>query len=311
MSSSFPPDDAPLPPPSVQEVGPGAYAYIQPDGSWCLNNTGLLIGRDGITAIDTCATEARTRAFLEAAAVLSDRPVRTLVNTHHHGDHTYGNWLLRGATIIGHHGCRAEALASGLATTAAFPSVEFGAIEVSPPFVTFEDRLRLWVDDRAVELVYMGPAHTTNDVVAWDAEQRLLFAGDLVFNGGTPFALMGTVRGWLRALERMRGLEPVTIVPGHGPVCGPEVLDEVEAYLRFVQGAARRAEEAGVVPLEAARSCDLGPFATWHDRERLVGNLHRALSELRGEPEAAPLDLAAIWAEMVEFNGGRPLRCLA
>src|SRR5207244_1998641 len=81
-------------------------------------------------------------------------------------------------------------------------------------------------------------------------EHRLLYAGDLVFNGGTPFALMGTVSGWLRALDRLRALAPERIVPGHGPVCGPEILDEVEAYLRFVQDAARLAEESGQGPLE-------------------------------------------------------------
>jgi cyclase len=311
MTSSAPPDDLPLPPPTLEEVAPGAYAYIQPDGSWCLNNTGLLVGRGGVTAIDTCATEARSRAFLEAAARVSHGPVRTLVNTHHHGDHTHGNWLLPGATIIGHDRCRAEMISGGMATTAAFPMVEFGRIEMAPPFVTFEDRLGLWIDDLAVELVFMGPAHTTNDVVAWIPEHRLLYTGDLVFNGGTPFALMGTVRGWLRTLDRLRALAPERIVPGHGPVCGPEVLDEVEAYLRFVQDVAGQAAESGEAPLEAARACDLGRFGAWHDQERLVGNLHRALSELRGEPEARPLDYAGVWAEMVELNGGRPLRCLA
>jgi len=311
MTTSIPPEDAVLPPPTLEEVSPGAYAYIQPDGSWCLNNTGLLVDRRGVTVIDTCATEARSRAFLEAAARVSDAPLSTLVSTHHHGDHTYGNWLLPAATIIGHERCRAEVLAGGLGTTAAFPTVDFGRIEIAPPFVTFEDRLRIWVDDSPVDLLYMGPAHTTNDVVAWVPERRLLFTGDLVFNGGTPFVLMGTVTGWLRALGRLRALAPATIVPGHGPVCGPEVLDEVESYLRFVQEVAGEAAAAGASPLEAARSCDLGPFAPWHDRERLVGNLHRALSEVRGEPEATPLDYPAIWMEMVEFNGGLPLRCLA
>ena len=190
--------------------------------------------------------------------------------------------------------------------------VDYGDLELTLPFLTFADRLTLWADDLRCELLFAGaPAHTTNDVVAWVPERRLLFTGDLVFNGGTPFVLMGTVTGWLRALGRLRALAPATIVPGHGPVCGPEVLDEVESYLRFVQEVAGEAAAAGASPLEAARSCDLGPFAPWHDRERLVGNLHRALSEVRGEPEATPLDYPAIWMEMVEFNGGLPLRCLA
>jgi len=59
-----------------------------------------------------------------------------------------------------------------------------------------------------------------------------------------------------------------------------------------------------------ARAADLGRFAEWHDPERLVGNIHRAYSELRGEPPGSPITAAA-FADMVEYNDGRPLRCLA
>src|SRR5919199_5297043 len=101
-----------LAPPYLQEVSDGIYAYVQPDGSWFLNNTGFLVGRDGVVSIDSTSTERRTRAYLEAIASVSDRPVRTLVNTHHHGDHTHGNCLLPLATIIGHPRCREEVQAS-------------------------------------------------------------------------------------------------------------------------------------------------------------------------------------------------------
>ena len=116
--------------------------------------------------------------------------------------------------------------------------------------------------------------------------------------------------GSLLALERLRELGARTIVPGHGPVCGPEVIDDTVAYLRFIQEVARGSYEAGLGPLEAARQTELGRFADWHDSERLVGNLHRAYSELRGEPLGTELDLGVIVSEMITFNGG-PVRCLA
>ena len=125
-----------------------------------------------------------------------------------------------------------------------------------------------------------------------------------------PFVAMGSVAGSLRALEALRELGAETIVPGHGPVCGPEVIDGQVAYLRFIEKLARQSFDAGVSPLEAARGADLGSFAAWHDRERIVGNLHRAYSEIRGEPLGTQLDFAVIAAEMIEYNGG-PVRCLA
>ena len=84
----------------VEEVGDGIFAYIQPDGTWWINNTAFLVGRRGVAAIDACATEARTRGFLDAIRSRTTAPVRTLVNTHHHGDHTHGNCLFDTATIV-------------------------------------------------------------------------------------------------------------------------------------------------------------------------------------------------------------------
>ena len=91
-----------LGPPTVTEVAEGVFAYVQPDGSWWINNTGFIVGGQEVVAIDTCATERRTRRFLEAVAGATSTPLRTLINTHHHGDHTNGNCLAEGATIIGH-----------------------------------------------------------------------------------------------------------------------------------------------------------------------------------------------------------------
>jgi cyclase len=303
-------DHPDIPPPVVQEVSEGVFAYVQLDGSWGLNNTGFVVGRDAVTAIDTCFTERRSRAFVDTVAAQTHRPIRTLVNTHHHGDHTHGNWLLPDATIVGHERCREEMLASGHVATGFFPGVDWGRLEVAPPFVTFEDRLNVYVDDLLVELHFLGPAHTTNDVVAWIPERRVLFAGDLVFNGGTPFVVMGSVSGSIEALDRLRAFDAETIVPGHGPVCDPGVFDGLEAYLRFVQATAAAGVEAGEAPLEAAQHADLGPFARLLDPERLVGNLWRAYSEARNEPRGAPVDPQA-FADMVTFNGGQPMRCLA
>ena len=313
----MPPENRPsqtpeLPPPTVQEVTPGVYAYIQPDGTWGLNNTGFIAGQNAVSVIDTCFTEARTRAFLQAIAAVTPHPIRTLVNTHHHGDHTHGNYLLPAAAIVGHELCRQTIIETGIHTLRPlFPNVVWGNLEIAPPFLTFQDRLDLFVDDLKLELRYMGPAHTTNDIIVWIPDRRTLFAGDLIFNGGTPFIAMGSIAGSLTALDRLRQLDAQTIIPGHGPVCGPEVIDGLEAYLRFVQTTAQAAHQSGLSPLEAARQTDLGPYAHWHDSERIAGNLHRAYSELRGEPPGTPLDFNAIANDLIAYNHNQPVRCLA
>lgn len=303
---------APLPSPIVEEVSQGIYAYLQPDGSWGLNNTGFIVGPNSVAVIDTCFTEARTRAFLKALRRITHLPPRTLVNTHHHGDHTNGNYLLPGATIIAHKLCREMMIETGLVTPhPLFPSVEWGGLELSPPTVTFEDRLEIQVDDLTMELIFVGPAHSTNDIVGWFPDRKVLFCGDLIFNQCTPFAAMGSITGWLRALDTLKQLEPETIVPGHGPVCGPAVIADVAAYLRFVQKVATQGFDSRLSPLESAKQVDLGYFAPWCDAERLVGNLYRAYSEIRGEPLGSKLELGPIATDMIAYNGGKPLRCLA
>jgi cyclase len=307
-------DDARLAPPYVEEVARGVFAYIQPDGSWFLNNTAFLAGKDGVVSIDTTSTERRTREYLEAIGRVTRAPVRTLVNTHHHGDHTHGNSLLPLATIIGHPLCREAMLATGFPPPAGiWANVEWGDLSVAPPFVTFDARLTVWVDETRMDLHALdGPAHTTNDIVAWLPEQSVLFTGDLLFVGGTPFALMGSISGWLAALDRLRAFGARTLVPGHGPVCSDnKAIDDVERYLRFVQETARRAKSAGLSPLDAAQQTDLGEFAELADKERIVGNLHRAYAELDGLPLGSPIDVVAAFIDMIAFNGGRPLRCLA
>ena len=151
--------------------------------------------------------------------------------------------------------------------------------------LTFDEHIDVWVDDTELEVHYIGtPAHTTNDVVAWLPERKVLFAGDLVFNGGTPFVVMGRSQGSLDGARPAAALRAATtIVPGHGPVCGSEALDVIERLLPLrPRPGRRRSTPPGVAPLDAARDTDLGEFAELTDAERLVGNLHRALFERRG-----------------------------
>ena len=298
----------------IQQVSEGIYAYLQPDGSWWLNNTGFLASRDGVISVDATSTERRTRAYLDAIATVTDRPVRTLVNTHHHGDHTHGNYLFGGATIVGHERCREAMLGTPVPPPAGvWTDVDWGPLELAPPFLTYTDGVTLWSGDLRCEVRYVGtPAHTTNDSIVHIPERSVVFAGDLLFNGGTPFALMGSVSGWIEVLETvLRPLGARTLVPGHGPVCGPGVIDDVLAYLRFVQRTAREAKAGGLSPLQAARAVDLGEFKDLLDAERIVGNLHRAYLELDGGERGAPIDLVQALGDMVAYNGGRPLTCHA
>ena len=297
----------------LEELAPDVYAYVQADGSWFINNTGLIAADGEAVCIDSCATEARTLAFLTAIRSVTSSPIDFLVNTHHHPDHTNGNGLLGARTIVAHIACRAElAGAPWPPPPGVFEPVVWGEIDARPPSLCFDSTACLHATSRRIDLLHLGPAaHTTNDIIVWLPDERILFAGDLVWGAGTPFALSGSISGWLSALERLEALSPAIVVPGHGPVGGPELLATTADYLRFVHSVACRGHSAGLSALETARHIDLGEYAQLGDKERIVGNLARAFAELDGLPPGAPLDHPAAFAAMVEFNLGCPLRCVA
>ncbi|MGH3265431.1 MAG: MBL fold metallo-hydrolase, partial [Trebonia sp.] len=114
-----------------------------------------------MAAVDACATEARTRALLAAIGSVTTAPVRTLVNTHHHGDHTHGNALFGDATIVAHERTRAEVIAEGrpgtspLIRSGTWTDVDWGALTAAPPFLTYTAGVDLWVDDLRCEVRYV------------------------------------------------------------------------------------------------------------------------------------------------------------
>jgi cyclase len=295
----------------LRVVGDGVHAYVQPDGGWCVNNAGLV--HDGGTAllVDTAATHARALALRDAVRGVTARPPGVVVNTHHHGDHTLGNAVFAPpATVVGHAAARLDMAARGTALRHVWPGVQWGAQPLVLPDLTFTERLTVHAGRSEVLLWHPGPAHTTGDVVAWLPAQRVLFTGDIVMPGHTPFVLMGSVHGSLHAVAAMAALEPDIVVGGHGPVAGPAALEATTAYLRWLDDLAGRALAAGLTPLQAAMDADLGDFAGWGEPERLVANLHRAYAERTGSPPGTYLPSAPVFAEMVQWHGG-PLPCTA
>jgi cyclase len=295
------------------EVAGGVFAWVQPDGSWWINNAGAVHGDDGVILVDTCATAARTRRFLASVATATGgAPIRTAVITHFHGDHAYGNALLPEETVVVGHRVTREALLADtiLQSTPPVwsPTPDWGVSEVRPPTVVLEQELTLFTGERRVLLRHPGhSAHTPGDVVAWLPDERVLFTGDLVFHGVTPLVFMGSVEGALRSLRWLADFDPHTVVPGHGPLVTDgfaAVLADHEAYYRLVLETAEAGRADGLSPLEAARRCDLGRFAAWPDQERIVLNLHRAYAEAEGrEP-----DLLTAFTDAMAYNGG-PLHC--
>ncbi|MEV5878597.1 MBL fold metallo-hydrolase [Streptomyces sp. NPDC052101] len=290
----------------LTEIADGVFAFVQPDGGWCLNNAGLITDGTEAVLVDTAATRARALRLRQEALRITPTPPRLLVNTHFHGDHTFGNCVFPEATVVGHERARDDIVMAGLHLTGLWPDVCWGELDVVPPHLTYRDRMTVYAGSVRAELLHFGPAHTTGDTVVWLPEQRVLFTGDLVMSGVTPFCPMGSVSGSLETLRELRSLGARIVVPGHGPVGGPELFDADEGYLRRLQRLAAQGLAAGSSPLQTAREAGPGPYAGLLDAERLVPNLHRAYAEALGGRPGDPLDIPALFTEMTHYHGRLP-----
>lgn len=294
--------------PRFEEVAQDVFAFHQPVGGWCVNNSGVVVGNGATLVVDTAATVDRARilrAGVDARAAAG--AATTVVNTHMHSDHTFGNCVFApDAAFVAHELARKDMDRIGLGLQELWPEVGWGDVRLTLPRITFTDRMTVHVGGVLVELLHFGAAHTTGDVVAWLPAERVLFTGDLAMNGVTPFCLMGSVVGSLDVLASLRKLEPVTVVPGHGQVGGPGMLDVCADYLRWVQGLAAAGVAAGLSPLAVARETRLGEWGELIDSERLVPNLVRAYAEELGAAPGEEIDEMDAFRQMVEFHGGLP-----
>jgi glyoxylase-like metal-dependent hydrolase (beta-lactamase superfamily II) len=231
---------------------------------------------------------------------------------------------VEGATVIGHHRCRAEMLTSaspsilaGLAHAPAsqngavgylkraFAPFDFQGIEIVPPTVTFEDRLWLHPGGTAIRLEYFGPCHTLGDIVAFVPEERVLYAGDIAFIGSTPLVWEGSLLNWIETIARINTLRPRVIVPGHGPVTDMEGLRSMAAYLGHVVAQGAELKDKGLSPQQAALEMDVGSYEHWKDPERLVLNLMRLWLELDGQRPSTRIDVTTGFDAMAELRSVR------
>jgi glyoxylase-like metal-dependent hydrolase (beta-lactamase superfamily II) len=302
----------------LRPIARDVYACLQEDRGLGYSNSGL-VARGGGLVVDTFWDLPHTRRMIDLYARVLSAPARRVVNTHHNGDHCWGNQLFPDAEIIGHRLCAAgfakenpatmqtlRGLASSddpaLATFARrLPDWDFAGIELRPPTTLVDDRLDLDADGMRVELRYVGPAHTQGDVIVHLPAERVVFTGDVLFRLCTPIGWEGTFATWKAALDAIVALGPEIVVPGHGPVCGPDGPREMRAYLDYVERESKAAFAAGLPELEAAKRIDLGPYAGWTEPERLVFNVARAYRECRGEPWNAPADVVTLMRAMAEL----------
>jgi glyoxylase-like metal-dependent hydrolase (beta-lactamase superfamily II) len=221
----------------LKQVGPGVYAAIDGPEHKAGSNAGFVIGDDGVLVVDAFFNLDAARALVAEIHRLTPKPIRYVVNTHYHADHTGGDQALRaaGAIIIAHRNVRGWVRTNNvnLFGTAITPEMK-ARIEALPlPDVTTDKDLNIWLGSRKI-VVRTVLGHTGGDLTVFVPDAKVLFAGDMLWRRIPPNLIDGSVTEWTATdadFAAMPDAAHMVFVPGHGDVANVKEVDDFRAYL--------------------------------------------------------------------------------
>ncbi len=267
----------------IVEVEDGIVVALNGEGEMGVSNASCIFDGNRAMVVDTMTFPEMILPLLYEIQQRGAH-VETVVNTHHHIDHTGGNSLFEGARLVAHPRSVEMLQHIGKPTTlydTLMPQFRgrFADLDLALP----EPALDALVLPHGGEFRVFTPAHTVADVTVWLPEQRVLIVGDISFHGVTPLAVHGLLSGWIDAIETLLALKPRVVVPGHGAIGNAQDLIVVWDYLSAVYRMGQRVVAEGIPFQDALSMIEKGPVAEWRESNRTSLNLERAIQEARGE----------------------------
>lgn len=228
-------------------------------------NIGASVGEDGIVIVDDQYAPLAPK-IREALRAISDKPIRFILNTHYHGDHTGGNAILgREAPIVAHENVRKRLqFGSSRGGTTVPPAEQDGL-----PVVTFDSTATIHANGEDIRAVHIPRGHTDGDSIIYFTKSNVVHMGDDFFNGRFPFIDVengGSVNGLIAAVEKVLATIPADakVIPGHGPLSDPPGLREYLAMLKGTSAAVKKAAKAGRTLDQMKRDKVLAPWEKWN-----------------------------------------------
>jgi len=224
----------------AEQIAPGVFFHegdIKGNGH-C--NNGWIIFEDYVLVIDGNFPSG-AREIIPKIKAVTDKPIRFAFDTHHHGDHAYGNqvWVENGAVPVAHAGVIAEMKKYETGYYGGKPGrwedtvknrKDVADSKLKPPTLLYNKDMIFDDGKHRVELLYFGVAHTHGDGFAWLPKEKILFTGDACVNGPYNYLADGDSEQWIKTLELAKQLDVKTICPGHGPMGTAQVLEDQQAF---------------------------------------------------------------------------------
>jgi glyoxylase-like metal-dependent hydrolase (beta-lactamase superfamily II) len=298
---------------SFDELAPGLYGYTAEGDP----NSGVVIGDDSVLVADAQATPAMAADVIARIRAVTDKPVKYVVLTHYHAVRVLGASAYQGAEIIASDVTRDMIVERGQqdmdSEIGRFPRLFRGRDSIPGltwPTLTFHRRMTLWMGQREVQIIHIGRSHTAGDTVVWLPKERVLFSGDVVEFGATPYCGDAHFTDWPATLAAAQALGAEALVPGRGRAsmnrreC-EEAIEGTRSFTSDLFDIVKRAS-AGDAPLKQVYDQALAAmrpkYGHWVIFEHCMPfNVTRAWDEARG------LDHPRIWTAERDLEMWRAL----
>ncbi len=296
---------------TFNKISDGIYHAVGTGSLVVMSNAAIIETDRDVVVVDSHVSPGGAWALREELKSITPKPIRYVINSHYHFDHSHGNqiygpdvdiigtefareMILAGKSqdsrarefYVGGVPAQIEALKQRMAAaTDAEEKTRIesqlaiqqnhlegtNAVKPTPPTITLNERMTLHHGGREIRLLFLGRGHTAGDVVVYLPQERVVATGDLLVEG-TSYSGDAYIPEWIDTLEKLKGLDFDTILPGHGNALkGKGKIDHFQAYLRVLWSEAKRMHDAGVPMEEAAKTIDLRSQAVNYPAIRNVG----------------------------------------
>jgi cyclase len=273
--------------PGFTKVKDGIYVYAAKDGN---STCSVVLTQDGPVVIDTCQTPPDTHRLMDGIKKLTDKPVRFVIDTEVHNDHTFGHWVFSPPAVVVNAEGSGEAMKKGFdpkrvpTLTAQSPEMAEAVkgYKMIVPQLEYRNRMTINLGERTFELYYLKNVHSEADTAIWLPKERVLFSASAAnvrsIINLRPFVRIQDV---LASYKLMKSLKPEVVVPGHGAVSTTKIFDEYEAFYTLLMKRVGEMAAQGKSLDQIKKELKLPEYASWGGQNNLPQNITVAYESLK------------------------------
>jgi cyclase len=273
--------------PGFKKVKDGIYVFATKEGN---SNCSIVLSDEGAVVIDACQTPLDGQKFFAGIKKLTDKPIRFLIDTEVHNDHTFNHYIFSPPAIVINHEGAGEGMKKNLdpkrveTLSAQSPEMREAVknYKFIPPHVEYHDKMTLRLGERTFELIYLKNVHSEADTAIWMPKERVLFAASAAnvksIINLRPFV---TIPDILASYKVMKSLNPEVVIPGHGAVSTTKIFDEYEGFYNLLLKRVGEMAAQGKSLAEIKKELKMPEYADWSGQDRLGVNIDVAYKSVK------------------------------